>query len=48
MTPAAVQARKDYMKKWRAKNKDRSKEYQARHWERKAAREAEVKEDGQQ
>lgn len=32
----AKQARKEYMKKWRAENKDKTIEYQNRFWEKRA------------
>lgn len=35
----AIQARRAYQKKWRAKNKDRVREYNRRYWERRAERE---------
>lgn len=31
------QARKDYMREWRKKNRDKVREYDKRYWERKAA-----------
>ncbi len=33
---AAIQARREYYKKWRAKNKERVREYNRRFWEKKA------------
>lgn len=39
MTDNAIKARRaykrDYMKKWNAKNKDKLREYQERYWEKK-------------
>ncbi len=36
-TAAARRERNEYMTRWRRKNRDRVKEYQRQHWERKAA-----------
>lgn len=38
---AATEARRAYMKAWRAANKDKVKEHNRRYWERKAAKMAE-------
>lgn len=37
MTEAAIQARREYQKAWRAANRDRVKASNVRYWERKAA-----------
>ena len=37
MSPAAVEARRAYKRKWNAQNRDKQREYMARYWERKAA-----------
>lgn len=37
MTDAAAEAKRVYMRKWRAENKDKVKVHQQRYWERKAA-----------
>lgn len=37
MTDAAVEAKRAYMRKWRAENKDKVRAHQQRYWERKAA-----------
>lgn len=34
---AAIEARRAYQKRWRAANKERIKEYDRRHWLKKAA-----------
>ncbi len=36
MTEEALQARRDYYKKWRKKNPNKGKEYSARYWAKKA------------
>ena len=36
MTEQAKKAKKDYMKKWRDANREKTKEYNARYWEKKA------------
>lgn len=41
MTNAAVAAKRAYMRKWRAENKDKVKAHQQKYWERKAAELAE-------
>lgn len=41
MTNAAAEAKRAYMRKWRAENKDRVKAHQQKYWERKAAELAE-------
>lgn len=38
---AAAKARRDYMRAWRAANKDKVKEHNRRYWERRAAKMAE-------
>lgn len=38
MTPEARAARAKYMREWRKKNPDKQREYNARKWERKAAK----------
>ena len=38
----AAQARREYYKAWRAKNKDKVKQYNAAYWIRRAARAAEA------
>lgn len=38
----AIQARREYHKKWRAKNKERVREYNRRFWERQAAKQNET------
>lgn len=35
MEKAAAEARKQYMKQWRAKNQEKIKQYQIRYWEKK-------------
>ena len=37
MTNAATEAKRAYMRKWRAENKDKVKAHQQKYWERKAA-----------
>ena len=37
MTDAAVEAKRAYMRKWRAGNKDKVRAHQQRYWERKGA-----------
>ena len=37
MTDAAAEAKRAYMRKWRAENKDKVKAHQQKYWERKAA-----------
>lgn len=37
MSEAAKEAKRAYLRDWREKNKQRSKEYQQRYWEKKAA-----------
>ena len=39
---AAVEERRKYQNEWRAKNKDRVKEYNRRYWLKKAAEQAET------
>jgi hypothetical protein len=36
MSKDAKDARNEYMRKWRARNKDKVREYNQRYWERKA------------
>ena len=36
MTDAAIQARREYNRQWRAKNPDKVKQYKVNHWEKKA------------
>lgn len=36
MTDAATEAKRAYMRKWRAENKDKVKAHQQKYWERKA------------
>lgn len=36
----AKRVKNEYMKRWRAKNPEKQKEYNRRYWERRAAREA--------
>jgi len=43
MTDSATKAKREYMRKWRAANKDKVKAHQQKYWERKAA-ELEAKE----
>ena len=43
MTDAATKAKRAYMRKWRAENKDKVKAHQQKDWERRAA-ELEAKE----
>lgn len=38
LTELAIQARRNYLKNWREKNKDKCKEYKARYWEKRAKR----------
>ncbi len=40
MDEAAKAARAAYMRKWRAENRERLKQYQQRYWEKKAAQQA--------
>lgn len=44
MTDTATKAKREYMRKWRAANKDKVKAHQQKYWERKAA-ELEAKEE---
>ena len=37
MTDSATKAKREYMRKWRAANKDKVKAHQQKYWERKAA-----------
>ena len=37
MTPAAIEARRAYKRRWNAQNPDKQREYMARYWEKKAA-----------
>ena len=46
MTPEAKAAFNAYMREWRKKNRDKEREYKARHWEKKA-RELEEREAAQ-
>ena len=39
LTQAAVEARREYQREWRRKNKDKVKANNRRYWERKAAQE---------
>lgn len=41
MTEGANEARREYLRKWRAANKDKIKANTARYWERKAKKAAE-------
>lgn len=41
-TEKAVEARRAYQKAWRAKNKDRVREYSRRFWEKQAAKQNET------
>ena len=41
MTPEAKAAFNAYMREWRKKNRDKEREYKARHWEKKAQQMAE-------
>lgn len=34
--PMTTEKRREYMRKWRAANKDKIKQYQIRHWRKKA------------
>ncbi|MBR0351669.1 MAG: phosphatase [Oscillospiraceae bacterium] len=45
MSNDAKEARREYYRKWRAKNKDKQSEYTRRYWERKAEHEKGVQED---
>lgn len=37
MTEQAREARREYMKQWRAENRDKTREYQQRYWAKKAS-----------
>ena len=39
MENAAAEARRAYLREWRAKNKDRIRDYNARYWAKRAERE---------
>lgn len=43
MTEEAKAAKKAYHKEWRARNKDKIKEYNRRYWEKQAAKMQKVK-----
>ena len=40
MDGKAIELRREYQRQWRQKNKQRVKEYNRQHWERRAARES--------
>lgn len=42
LTPEAAEARRAYYRAWRAKNKDKTQEYERRKWERAAKKAAEA------
>ena len=46
MTDAAKEARKAYKREWAKRNRDKTREYNKRYWEKKAAEAAEAKETG--
>lgn len=48
MTEQAKEARREYLRAWRAKNKDKVRESQRRYWERRAQREEVKEEDGKE
>ena len=39
ISDAALKAKREYFRAWRAANKDRTREYQKRYWEKKAKKE---------
>lgn len=41
MSESALQAKREYERKWRAENKERMKAIRARYWEKKAKKEQE-------
>ena len=45
LSKEAIQARKDYFREWRAKNKDKKREYNRSYWERKAEETKQQKEN---
>ena len=45
LSEAALEARRQYMREWRARNKARTAEITARYWERKAKAQLEQKDD---
>jgi hypothetical protein len=45
MTEAAKQAKRDYARKWRKKNKDKIKAAQERYWNKKAMQSTSFKEE---
>lgn len=46
-TEKAAEIRRAYQKAWRAKNKDRVREYNRRFWEKQAAKQQEVEQQKQ-
>lgn len=44
MSDKGKEARREYYRKWRAKNKDRIREYNRKFWEKKALRDQEASE----
>ena len=45
MTAEARAAQREYLRQWRAKNKDKVKRYSAEYWQRKATQKAANKEE---
>lgn len=45
MTEAAKQAKRDYARKWRKKNKEKVKAAQERYWNKKAVQSTNLKEE---
>ena len=39
MSPAALEARREYYRRWRRENPEKVREIRARYWEKKAAKE---------
>jgi hypothetical protein len=48
MDKDALQARREYGRKWRTRNKEKCKEYQDRYWKRVAERKAALKSDAKE
>jgi len=46
MKDVANEARREYYRQWRAKNKDKTREYAARYWAKRAERMAREQADG--
>jgi len=48
MKDVANEARREYYRQWRAKNKDKTREYAARYWAKRAERMAREQADGKE